>query len=72
MSLTLGQIPRLTSELAALERLKNRRHHLFSVATDPILFKFAGNEDMRNILDFRQIGLQTTELAALEHWRKFQ
>ena len=38
-------------ELAALERLKNRRHHFFSVAIDPILFKLAGNEDRHNILD---------------------
>ena len=51
MSLNLGQIPPLTMELAALERLKNRRHHFFSVAMDPIHFKLAGNEDMHNILD---------------------
>ena len=52
MSLNLGQIPPLTMELAALERLKNRRNHFFSVAIDPILFKLAGlNEDMHNILD---------------------
>ena len=51
MSRTFGQIPPLTRMLAALERLKNRRHRLFSVATDPILFKLAGNEDMHNILD---------------------
>ena len=38
-------------ESAALERLKNRRHHFFSVAIDPILFKLAGNEDRHNILD---------------------
>ena len=38
-------------ELAALERLKNRRHNFFSVAIDPILFKLTGNEDMHNILD---------------------
>ena len=38
-------------ELAALERLKNQRHHLFSVAINPIPFKLAGNEDMHNILD---------------------
>ena len=38
-------------ELAALEHLKNRRHHFFSFAIDPILFKLAGNEDMHNILD---------------------
>ena len=37
-------------ELAALERLKNRRHHFFSVAIDPILFKLTGIEDMHNIL----------------------
>ena len=51
MSLNLGQIPPLTMELAALERLKNQCHHFFSVAIDPILFKLAGNEDMHNILD---------------------
>ena len=51
MSLTFGYIPPLTMELAALERLKNRRHHFFSVAIDLILFKLAGNEDMHNILD---------------------
>ena len=51
MSLNLGQIPPLTMELAALEHLKNRRHHFFSVAIDPILFKLAGNEDRHNILD---------------------
>ena len=51
MSLNLGQIPPLTMELAALERLKNQRHHFFSVAIDPILFKLEGNEDMHNILD---------------------
>ena len=49
MSLNLGQIPPLTLELSALERLKN--HHFFSVAINPILFKLAGNEDMHNILD---------------------
>ena len=38
-------------ELVALERLKNRCHHFFSIAIDPILFKLAGNEDMHNILD---------------------
>ena len=50
-SLNLGQISLLTKELAALEHLKNRRHHFFSVAIDPILFKLARNEDMHNILD---------------------
>ena len=51
MSLNLGQIARLPMELAALERLKNRRHHFFSVAIDPILFKLTGNEEMHNILE---------------------
>ena len=65
MSLNLGQIPPLTMELAVLERLKNRHHHFFSIAIDPILFKLAGNEDMHNIR------LPTTELAALELRKKF-
>ena len=51
MSLNLGEIPPLTMELAALERLKNRHHHFFSVAIDPIRFKLTGNEVMHNILD---------------------
>ena len=51
MSSKFGRIRPRTTELAALERLKNRRHHLFSVAIDPILLKLAGNEDMLNILD---------------------
>ena len=45
MSLNLGQIPQLTVELAALERLKNRRHYF------RILFILASNEDMHNSLD---------------------
>ena len=74
MSLNLGQIPPLTTELAALERLKNRRHHFFSVAIDPILFKLTGYEDMHNILDefeFQPDRTSTTELAALERRKKF-
>ena len=61
-------------ELAALERLKNRRHHFFSIAIGLILFKLAGNEDMHNILDefeFRPDRTTTTELAALERRKKF-
>ena len=75
MSFNLGQIPPLTIELAALERLKNRRHHFFSVAVDPILFKRAGNEDMHNILDefeFRPDRTTDYRLAALERRKKFQ
>ena len=50
MSLNLGQIPPLTMELAALERLKNRRHHFFSVAIDPILFILAGNSVVSSLI----------------------
>ena len=51
MSSNFGQIPPLTWELAALERLKNRCYHFFSVAIDKIHFKFVGNEDIHNISD---------------------
>ena len=57
-------------ELAALERLKNRCHHVISVDIDPIFFKLAGNKDMHNIMnefEFRPDRTPTTELAALEH-----
>ena len=51
MSLNFGQIPLLTMELAALERLKNQCHHVISVDIDPIFFKLAGNKDMHNIMN---------------------
>ena len=51
MSLNFGQIPPLTTELAALERLKSRCHHVISVDIDPIFFKLAGNKDMHNIMN---------------------
>ena len=51
MSLNFGQIPPLTTELAALEGLKNRCHHVISVDIDPIFFKLAGNKDMHNIMN---------------------
>ena len=51
MSLNFRQIPLLTTELAALERLKNRCHHVISVDIDPIFFKLAGNKDMHNIMN---------------------
>ena len=51
MSLNFGQFPPLTTELAALERLKNRCHHIISVDIDPIFFKLAGNKDMHNIMN---------------------
>ena len=51
MSLNFGQIPPLTTELAALEGLNNRCHHVISVDIDPIFFKLAGNKDMHNIMN---------------------
>ena len=51
MSLNFGQIPPLTTELAALERLKNWCRHLIYVDIDPIFFKLAGNKDMHNIMN---------------------
>ena len=67
MSLNFGQIPPLTTELAALERLKNRCHHVISVDNDPIFFKLAGNKDMHNIMN--EIRPPAMELAALERLR---
>ena len=51
MSLNFGQIPQLTTELAALERLKNRCHHVISIDIDPIFFKLVSNKDMHNIMN---------------------
>ena len=51
MSLNFGQIAPLTTKLAALQRLKNRCHHLISVDIDPIFFKLAGNKDVHNIMN---------------------
>ena len=70
MSSNFGQIWGLITELAALEHLKNRCHPFFSVAIDPIHFKFIGYKDMHIILkslNLGQIGPPTTELSALEH-----
>ena len=51
ISLNFGQIPPLTTELAALEHLKNRCHHVISIDIDPIFFKLAGNKGMHNIMN---------------------
>ena len=51
--LNFGQISALTTELAALERLKYRCHHVISVDIDPNFFKLAGNKDMHNIMNVR-------------------
>ena len=53
MSLNFGQIPPLTSELAALEHLK-----INAAAIVPILFKVEGHMDMYNTLhEFECSGL---------------
>ena len=51
ISLNFGQIPPLITELAALECLKNRCHHVISVDIDPVFFKLAGKKDMHNIMN---------------------
>ena len=68
MSLNFGQIPPLTTELAALERLKNRCHHVISVDIDPIIFKLAGNKHMHIMNEFEFRPDRTTDygVAALE------
>ena len=69
MSLNFGQIPSLTTELAALERLKNRCHHVISVDIDPIFFKLAGNKDMHNIMnEFEFRPDQTTDYGVSCPW----
>ena len=47
MSLNFGQIPPLTTELAAFERC----HNVISVDIDPIIFKLADNKDRHNIMN---------------------
>ena len=65
MSLNFCQIQQLTTELAALECLKNQCLHFFSVAIDLILFKLAYKEEMYNILDVFEFWPDcTTELPA--------
>ena len=69
MSSNFRQIRVLSTELAALERLKHQCLHYFSVTIDPILFKVGGYIDMLNIFmgsNFGQMGPLSMELAALE------
>ena len=69
MSLNFGQIPPLTTELAALEHLKNRCNHVISLDTDPIFFKLAGNKDMHNIMnEFEFRPDQTTNYGVSCPW----
>ena len=74
MSSNFHQIRLLTTELAALERLKHQCLHFFSVGIDPILFKVGGYIDMHNILHefkFWPNGPLTMELAAHEHLKNW-
>ena len=76
MSSNFGQIPPLTTELAALERLKNRCIMLSAFIFNWILFILASNEDNhKNSHEFEipPVPLQTAgtmELAALERLEK--
>ena len=51
MSLNFSQIRPLSTELAALERLKYTCFHFLLVAIDPDLFKLAGVESVYKILE---------------------
>ena len=69
MSLNFGQIPPLTTELAALERLKNRCRHVISVDIDLIFFKLAGNKDIHNIMnEFKFRPDRTTDYGVSCPW----
>ena len=69
MSSNFGQIWGLITELAALERLKNRCHPFVSVAIDPIHFKFIGNKDMHIILnEFEFRPDRTTNYGVICPW----
>ena len=69
MSSNFRQIRLLTTELAALERLKHQCLHFFSVTIDPIFFKVGGYIHMHNILhglEFWQNG--TTDYGVSCPW----
>ena len=69
MSLNVRQIPPVTKELAALERLKYRCHHIISVDIDPIFFKLSGNKDMHNIMnEFEFWPDRTTDYGVICPW----
>ena len=66
MSSDFGQIPLLTTELAALEGLRNQWHHFYSIAIGQIHLKTKACILSRTSSNFGQIGQLTTELADLE------
>ena len=51
MSLNFEQIQQLTTELPALECLKNQFIHFFSVAIDLTIFKLVDKKEMHNRFD---------------------
>ena len=55
MSSKFGQIQPWTTELAALERLKNRCYHFFLIDFHSIFLILAGNEDMHESLEVFEI-----------------
>ena len=62
VSLNFSPEPQLSTELGALERLKNPCLHIFSVAINPILFKLADKEAMHKALDeFKFLPDSTTD-----------
>ena len=50
MNLNFCQIQQLTTELTALEGLKNQYFHFFAVVSDSIFYKLADKEEMHDIL----------------------
>ena len=78
MGSNLGKIPPLTSELAALERLKKMSYNLVSTLAPSFLIRSSSYLQVtrtsiisRMSLNFSQIRPQTVELVALEHLKKF-
>ena len=73
MSLNMGRIPLLTSELAALERLKKKSYNLVSTLAPSFLIGSSSYLQItrtsiisQTSLNFSQILPRTGELAALE------
>ena len=77
MSSNLGRIPLLTSELAALERLKKTTYNLVSVLASSFLIVSSSYLQVwrttiisQKSSNFGRIRLQTAKLAALECLKK--
>ena len=68
MSSNFRQIRLLTTELAALERLKHQCLHFFSVGIDPVLFKIGGYIDMHNMLHEFEFWPNGTTDYGVKNW----